>query len=134
MDKNFVEWDDSYSVGFPAIDDQHKVLIAMINDLYQLGQNDNVDAKVAFAKTLKKAGDYAMTHFHDEEKILEKAAYPGLPEQKKEHASFMKEVWNEFNLFNEGKKSPVGLADFLKKWLLNHIAVMDKKYTSHLSK
>jgi len=38
----------------------------------------------------------------------------------------MTEIWNEFSLFNKGNESPAGLAGFLKKWLLNHIAVTGK--------
>jgi hemerythrin len=46
----------------------------------------------------------------------------------------MTEVWKEFSLFNEGNESPAGLARFLKKWLLNHIAITDKQYAPYLAK
>jgi hemerythrin-like metal-binding protein len=134
MNEEIVVWDDVYSVGNTVIDDQHKKLVAMINDLFQLNQNEAAVAKAVFAKAFSKAGEYAQTHFNEEEAILEKAGYPNLTEHKKEHISFMAGVWKEFALFNEGNESPVGLASLLKKWLLNHIAVIDKQYAPYLNK
>jgi hemerythrin-like metal-binding protein len=139
MDINIVVWDDAYSVGLSVIDDQHKNLVNMLNDILQLDQNGNGDekktstVKAAYATAFKKAAEYAKTHFHDEEAILEKAGYPDLLDHKKEHASFMTKVWDEYSLFNEGKSSPTGLAAFLKKWLLNHIAIKNKKYSSYVA-
>jgi len=134
MSAELVVWDEAFSVGFPAIDEQHKKLVDMINELFQLSENGSNEAKSAFAKAFSKAGEYAQTHFHDEEECLKKTDYPSLDEHKKEHVSFMTEVWNEFSLFNKGNESPAGLAEFLKKWLLNHIAVTDKQYAPYLAK
>jgi hemerythrin-like metal-binding protein len=106
----------------------------MINDLFQLNQNGTAATKAVFAKAFSKAGEYAQTHFYEEEKMLEKAGYPKLPEHKKAHVFFMSEVWKEFGFFNEGTGSPVGLARLLKKWLLTHIAVIDKQYVPYLNK
>jgi hemerythrin-like metal-binding protein len=134
MDSKIVVWDDKYSVGSSFLDDQHKNLVAIINELILFDHSEDTNAKVNFTKIFKKAGDYAQTHFNDEEAILEKINYPDLTEQKKEHKSFMTEVWNEFSSFNSGNSSPDGLTNFLMNWLLNHIAVIDKKYTSYLQK
>jgi len=134
MDEDKAVWDDAYSVGFSAIDDQHKKLVIMINDLFQMDKDGSNATKASFAKAFSNAGDYAQTHFHDEEEILEKAGYPDLSDHKKEHVIFINEVWKQFSLFNDGNESTVGLARFLKKWLLTHIAVRDKKYAPYLVK
>jgi hemerythrin-like metal-binding protein len=132
MNEENVVWDDAYSVGYAVIDDQHKKLVAMINDLIQMDQDGTNAAKAVFAKAFSKVGEYTQTHFSEEEKILEKVDYPNLTEHKKQHVDFMAEVWKEFQLFNEGSGSPVSLATLLKKWLLNHIAIIDKQYTPYL--
>jgi hemerythrin len=134
MDEDYVVWDDVYSVENTVIDDQHKILVAMINDLFQMNQDGAAATKASFAKAFSKAGEYAQTHFNEEEKILEKAGYPNLAEHKKQHIFFMSEVWKEFAVFNEGNGAPVGLARLLKKWLLTHIAVVDKQYVPYLKK
>jgi len=134
MKDEIVVWDEAFSVGYPAIDDEHKKLVAMVNELFQLDEQGNAVQKSIIAKTFQKAGEYAQTHFHHEEEILKKANYSNLATHKKEHESFMHEIWEEFNLFNKGSESAVGLARFLKKWLLNHIAVVDKHYAPYLVK
>jgi hemerythrin len=134
MTDDTVVWDDSYSLGIPAIDDQHKILVVMINDIFQSCNDESVSEKVVFSRACRKAAEYAATHFHDEEALLTKAGYPNFPEHKKEHESFMAEVWAEFNKFEKSGGTPVGLARFLKKWLLNHIVVKDKQYVPYVAK
>ena len=134
MNEDFAKWDEAYSVGFPVIDDQHKKLVIMINDLFQLDKEKSIDTKAAFSKAFRDAGNYAQNHFNEEEVLLEKAGYPYLLEHKEEHITFINEVWNQFSFFNKGEISPVDLARFLKKWLLTHIAVVDKKYVPYLGK
>jgi hemerythrin len=135
MDDDFVVWEDSYSLGIPVIDEQHKKLVKMINDIFEnCKKEENNATKAIFFQAFKETGDYAQTHFSEEEGLLKKNEYPDLPEHKKQHESFMNHVWDEFDKFNRGKEAPIGLARHLKKWLLTHIAVVDKKYVPYLKK
>ena len=132
MDSDFVEWDDSFSVDVPLMDEQHKKLVAMINDLFHRCVSGSTSANLTFAMAVKEAANYAKIHFRTEEEYLEKAGYPGLDEQRKEHESFMEEVLAIFMKYRRGQAEPLDLVRFFKKWLLNHIAVLDKKYSSYL--
>jgi hemerythrin len=134
MDEDSVVWEDSFSVGFEPIDDQHKVLVDMINELFQACKEDIVAADIAFLGIIKRALNYAETHFADEEEYLSEANYPYLDEQKEQHESFVEEVQKTIDEFEAGNIEPVYLARYLKKWLLNHIAVYDKKYSRYLAK
>jgi len=133
MDEDSVVWNDSFSVGFEPIDDQHKVLVDMINELFQACKEGVVEADIAFLGIIKKALDYAGTHFADEEEYLSEANYPYLSEQKEQHEAFVEEVQKTIEEFEAGNIEPIYFARFLKKWLLNHIAVYDKRYASYLS-
>ena len=132
MDEVIV-WDKAYSLGIDPIDDQHKVLVAMINDLLEGCSKGAAAADIAFMITVEKTVDYARTHFKEEETILLKAKYPDLASHKKEHFNFMFEVVNIVKEVKEGKTAPVELAMLLKNWLLNHIAVTDKQYVPYLN-
>jgi len=134
MDEDSVVWDNGYSVGLPHIDEQHKKLVNMINDLFQSCQKESSIAKVAFARAFGNAAEYAQTHFQLEEEFLKQAGYPDLEKHKKEHASFMTEVWGYFKRSKEDNTMYLELPRFLKKWLLNHIAVTDKQYAAFLGK
>jgi hemerythrin len=133
MSISLVVWDDSLSVNFEIIDNQHKVLIDIINDLIRACGKDKIIKDIMFIKTLRKAVDYAQIHFTAEEKYLQQVNYPDLAAQKKEHEAFVSEVMKQLKSFEENRNDPVALVGFLKSWLLNHIAVMDKKYSPYLA-
>jgi hemerythrin-like metal-binding protein len=65
---------------------------------------------------------------------MKKADYPDFDSHKREHENFLAEVKSSFNAFKESDSAPIGLAVFLKEWLLNHIAVKDKLYSPYLAK
>jgi len=134
MSENSVVWDDAYSVNFEPIDKQHKELVKMINDLFDDCKNGAVSADKAFLNTIKKAADYATTHFSDEYKFMVQAGFPDIVEHRKQHDDFIATVLKSIKEFEAGKAAPIDLAHFLKKWLLNHIAISDKKYAPYLTK
>ena len=134
MNEDSVIWDNSFSVGFDPIDVQHKELVKMTNELFQACEQGVIAADMAFLQTMKKALNYAETHFADEEGYLTEVNYPYLDEQKDQHEDFVAEVQKSIEEFEAGNIEPVSLARFLKKWLLNHIAVYDKKYAPYLVK
>ena len=134
MNEDSVVWDNSFSVGFDPIDEQHKVLVKMTNEMFQACEQGVLAADVAFLQIIQKALDYAETHFTDEEEYLSEANYPHLDEQKDQHEDFVAEVQKSIDEFEAGNIEPIFLARFLKKWLLNHIAVYDKKYAPYLGK
>ena len=134
MDEDSVAWDNSFSVGFDPIDDQHKSLVSMTNELFQACKHGAVAADIAFLQTVKKAVGYAKTHFADEEGYMREANYPHLGEHKKQHEDFVAAIIKTIEEFEAGNTEPIDMARFLKKWLLNHIAISDKKYMPYLAK
>jgi hemerythrin len=128
-----VEWDNRYSIGIPFIDDQHKELVRLTNELYQGCLKGDEAAKAFFAKTVKGTVDYVKYHFSAEEKLLENVKYPELPNHKKFHEAFVKQLLDNVRSFQEGKKFvPNVFVRFLRDWILSHIAVEDKKYAAYI--
>ena len=126
--KNYVDWEDRLSIGVPIIDSQHKQLIAITNELHNACQLSEDVAKDQFRKTLHDAIAYVKYHFSVEEQVMEKTAYPELAEQKKYHAEFKQEVQNNVAAF-EGVKEfiPGNFVNYLRDWILFHIAIIDCK-------
>ncbi|MDR3168088.1 MAG: bacteriohemerythrin [Treponema sp.] len=132
-DDVLVEWEDRYSVGIPFIDDQHKKLVELTNDLYKGCLLGGGEARDYFMKVIRGVVDYVKYHFAAEEKILEKVKYPGLAEHKKEHEGFIKQVVGDVKNFQEGKQFvPNVFVRYLKDWILTHIAVQDKQYADFI--
>jgi hemerythrin len=134
MNDDSVIWDNSFSVGFGPMDDQHKTLVNMTNELFQACEQGVIAADMAFLQIIQKALAYAETHFADEEGYLVEADYPHLDAQKEQHENFVAEVQKSIEEFEAGNIEPIYLARFLKNWLLNHIAVFDKQYAPYLAK
>jgi hemerythrin len=134
MEENaFVVWDDRYSVGIPLIDDQHKELIRLTNELYKSCLAGEDAARINFMETVKGTVDYVKYHFNVEEKLLHKVRYPELAEHKKEHETFVKHILSEVQSFQGGKKFvPNVFVRYLKDWILSHIAVADRKYAAYI--
>ena len=125
-----VEWQDAFSVGSVLIDNQHKGLVQMTNSLFQ--GCDRHDEMLSFMRTIQNAVNYAKIHFATEERFMRKTQYPEYADHKAQHEGFVAEVLKQVKNFEEGNCTPLNFALFLKSWLLNHIAVSDKKYSPYL--
>jgi hemerythrin-like metal-binding protein len=127
----FVEWKDDYSVGIDSIDQQHKKLLNLINQLqtavdYSTGEEFERDA-------LDELVDYTKTHFTYEEGLMRDNDYPGFEPHKVQHEKMIKkveEVLSEYEQDHDTAMSNAAL--FLKDWLINHINGTDKEYSSYL--
>jgi hemerythrin len=129
----FIEWDDRYSVGIPPIDDQHKELVRLTNDLYKGCLAGEEAARDYFITAIRGMVDYAKYHFSMEERLLQNVDYPEMAEHKREHEAFIKHILDEVTAFHAGKKFvPNVFVRYLKDWILSHIAVEDKKYAAFI--
>jgi hemerythrin len=130
---NFIEWEERYSTGIPVIDDQHKELIALTNDLYESCLGGEQAAGVEFKKALHAAVDYVRTHFTFEERLLEQKHYPYLDWHKAQHANFIKQILEDAKRFDRGEAFvPNNFVRFLRDWILSHIALADKSYANYI--
>jgi hemerythrin len=129
VNDDLIVWEDRYSVGVPFIDDQHKHLVQMTNELYLACFQDSVVAKQYFTRVIHNALDYIKIHFSTEEQLMAKIVYPDLPSHKKDHEDFVHQILMNAKEFEDGSyKAPAVLAKFLKDWIVTHIAITDKKY------
>jgi hemerythrin len=133
QEKPFIEWDDKFSVGIRAIDDQHKELVRLTNELYQGCLAGDDTAKAYFLVAIHSTVAYVKYHFSSEEKLMKKVNYPQLGEHKREHDAFTKEIIEGAKNFEEGKKFVPNLfVRYLKDWVLSHIAVSDIQYARYI--
>jgi hemerythrin-like metal-binding protein len=90
--KNFVQlrWHESYDCGHPVIDEQHRGLFERANSLISAMINDVPVPEIS--KHLGLLLTDAVTHFRDEEAILEEILYPDLEGHKKIHQKLVSEA------------------------------------------
>jgi len=122
-----MQWKDEYSVEVEEIDNQHKVLVNTINDLYT-GMKTG-EGKDALEKILNTLADYTVKHFSTEEKYMTQFGYPEYEDHKKEHENFVQKVGAFIEDFKRGKMLlSLEILTFLKSWLADHITGTDRHY------
>jgi hemerythrin len=132
-ESGFVKWQNSYSVGIPLIDEQHKELIRLTNLLYESCMQGRASSSATFLTTVRGAVEYIGYHFSTEEKVMTRVNYPGYKAHKQQHTDFVKEVLHEVDNFTNGKPfSPNNFVHYLKDWVLTHIAVTDRKLGDYI--
>jgi hemerythrin len=127
-----MQWNDKLSVGVASIDNDHKRLVGMVNDLY-----DGVVAghgKDVLGRVLDGLISYTAEHFAREERYFAQTGYPDSVAHKKEHEDLVKQVLDVQAKYKSGATSTLSLEvmNFLKSWLVKHIQGSDKKYGPHL--
>lgn len=125
-------WDNSYSVNIREIDEQHKVLIKLINNLHdsmKVGKG-----KEALGPILNELVDYTVYHFGHEEKLFTDNGYPESSQHKAVHAKLVEQVKAIKKDYESGNAvMTIEVMHFLKDWLSGHIMGTDKKYSSFLN-
>jgi len=120
-------WTNELSVGNIEIDNEHKRLIGIYNDLVEyveLSKN-----REELAKILSKMTDYSLIHFKREEEYMQKLSYPKLDEHKRFHRDFIfKVAMYNIDLLGINPPNPKDIIKFLEKWWVNHILKSDIDY------
>jgi hemerythrin-like metal-binding protein len=126
---SFVEWKDEYSLGNELIDEQHKSLFKMLNELAAAGPGDKESASYTCLSRMEK---YAQEHFRDEEKLMRDNGYPHLAEHIKEHGGFIQQV-EDYKDAVFAKYAPFqDMLEYLNNWLVEHIIRSDRKYVDFM--
>lgn len=126
-----IKWTNEYSVGITEIDNQHKGLVIIINELFELMSKGKAKSKMN--EIFDHLTDYTKKHFLAEETMLIKFAYKDYDNHKEQHAKFIDQLNNlKKDLNNKDVTISLKTLNFLKDWLLNHILISDKAYSSHI--
>lgn len=126
---SWISWDESLSVGISTIDEHHRYLFDLVNDLIEVVAN-KLGAR-ELGRVLKALGQYAMVHFMAEERMMQQYNYPRLHIQIQQHHIFLERM-KEFN--EELHQNPL-IAQFeilvyLRNWLVAHIRDEDTQLSA----
>jgi hemerythrin len=121
-----IEWKDNYCIGVARIDEQHRQLIGMLNELYRTIGTDIKPGSVW--PLLEGFNRYADTHFSYEERLAkEHATSPtGLAAHIGEHEAYRERMARFREDLEKGdQNTSVQLMAFISNWWLVHILVID---------
>ena len=131
---SLIKWNDEiYSVDLQQIDEHHKTLVGLINNLHEsMLEGKGKDVMDGLLNELNK---YTVYHFGAEEDLMVKHGYPeeDFKAHKKEHDSFKAKLEDLLEKYqNEERTISIETFKFLKEWLTNHIQKVDKKFAPFL--
>ena len=121
----FVEWEDRYSVGVPAIDRQHRVLVSMIRQLQEaMASGSTRELLVPLAHKLTT---YTVYHFQWEEQFYQREGFSQIEAHRVLHRHMADQVSRMAQASHEGRlKAGTPILIFLQHWLIDHILGEDK--------
>ena len=123
-----IKWEDKYSVGVESMDNQHKKLIQMINDVFDELRGEGKHERLM--EIIEGLVEYTHVHFKAEEAVFEKFDYPETVEHKAEHEKFINQIADFKEGFEAGKiPLSMDIVAFLENWLFSHILGTDQKYS-----
>jgi len=125
---DFMAWTSDMSVGVMVLDEDHKKLVGIINQLH-FGISAGHSREILEA-VLDQLVDYTKFHFAREEELFARTNYLDAPTHKLEHDHFVRQI---MDLQERANKAPVSMLNmelmgFLRHWLVAHIQGSDKKY------
>ena len=121
----FLSWSEKFSIGVKQIDDQHRQLFELINNMYDKIKRDAEHS--APIEALDALLDYTNYHFKEEEIFMVKNDYVQYEQHKRVHDSLTKQVIEYKNKFSQGKGDTGEFVRFLFYWFTRHIMDQDKK-------
>ena len=120
-------WKNEYSVGVAEMDNQHRKLVELLNQLDEAMAKGK--GKDFAGKVLNELIRYTQTHFTSEEYLMMTHRFPELAAHKVEHLKLTQKVIQFKADYDSGRVSlTIPILNFLEDWLVNHIQGLDKVY------
>lgn len=128
---SYVEWSDRMSVGVHAIDQQHRELLRLINELHD-AMAQGVGTTV-LRQIIDGLIEYTGVHFTTEESYFKGRDYPDCVAHEQQHRDFVAKVTDFKQGFDEGRLMlTLDVMSFLGDWLVDHIQGSDASYVPFL--
>ena len=125
-----ISWKKEFSVNIQTIDNHHKKIIFIINNINNsIKSNNHYNLKINLESLIK----FAEYHFEYEETLLNQYGYDTI-NHSSGHVDLMKKLEELYQEYIHDKNYKVDdIPDFLSNWIKIHILVEDKKYASYLN-
>jgi hemerythrin len=129
-----IDWDVRYEIGNELLDNQHKYLFELANNLFK------AESLINIIEILDKLILYVNSHFVEEEGLMSEIEYPDIISHRTLHAGLSKKLkyfhkeLNNNNLLVENIPKLVNeIYKFMSSWLLGHIMIEDIKFISFIN-
>ncbi len=125
---NKLLWDEGMSVGIESLDNDHKKIIAIIDEISRA--TDNGSTEEILDNIFNELELYVASHFAREEAIMDEMGYEQSAPHKKLHQQFSDKIPElKALLFRSESRDVIErINQFLHNWIIHHILVEDMAY------
>ena len=114
-----IEWREGFKIGIAQVDQEHRHLFTLVRAL-------NLQS---VQHTVEELLDYVVTHFSNEQDLMESSGYPAFDQHLKLHEEFGAHVADFLGNGEDWSEERVQeLRRFLNKWLIGHIMTHDLRF------
>jgi hemerythrin len=114
-----IRWREGFAIDIAQVDDEHEHLFVSVKVL---------DLKLV-ERTLVELLDYVVTHFSNEQTLMEKSGYPACDQHVKLHEKFGAQIADFLSSAAPWSQARIQkLRRFLNKWLIDHILMRDLRF------
>ncbi|MBF0110288.1 MAG: bacteriohemerythrin [Magnetococcales bacterium] len=127
----FFPWTQELVTTIQFVDEDHKKLVEMVNDLHRAMKEEEGSNKVG--AIIDGLVDYAKTHFTREMDMLRKYDYPEVEGHSGKHDRLVARLKELSEKYHQGEFTVVmDLLALAKDWLVEHILRTDMRYVDHV--
>ena len=121
-------WTDDLAIGIDSIDEQHKVLFNLIDQLQDAMSRG--ESRSVLQDIFQGLITYTEKHFQFEEDIFNEIKYPDMEAHLAKHRQFVADMDDLRSQFTENTNFMIGVdvMKFLTDWLVSHIQGTDRQY------
>lgn len=117
-----LDWNPTFSVGFPSLDAQHRVLFDIANSIPEM--LDERQARTCIVRLFK----YTREHFSAEEAVMREMGYPKIVEHTEIHNQLLNQLSETATSPLDSIESYVAFKRFVFHWIVDHIMICDLDY------
>ncbi len=133
---NSFEWSSAYLTGILNVDNQHKRLVELVNQMGD-GLSENTLDQPMLTSIFHSLSNYAIYHFEEEEQLMVDKGVDNrhIKTHEKQHKNFIENVtylFQEASISNHAQMESI--LDFLVHWLAYHILGIDKLMAKQIAK
>jgi len=126
-----IEWQETFKLGVPSVDHEHKELIALLNRLHgQLqSQAGGASEKETVLRFLGDVHSGIAAHFALEEQIMRARGYDQYPDHKADHERLLDEIRDIMDRYESGAYVDYEneLSRHLRDWFTVHFKTKDAR-------
>jgi hemerythrin len=133
MEYNVIRLDDRYLIGIESIDEQHKQLISMCNNLYLNSRKEDNISQNFFRSGVSGLVSFLQYHFFVEEQLLSRINYPEFQAHREEHRKGVDFITPYLmRLGTNDELHLKALIPEIRRKILQHITVSDRRYANYI--